>query len=538
MHTLCLHHRHLRCRQTSVQAGSPARNAAATTTTIPRLRHRTRTALPTSWHGRQRASYYFDASHQGAMSLRVLLAECQSGADRLGTRSPPQLLTESLTTLLRSICPGIEDDSENRDYYLRLLRMHMSQLTGSELQSLAAILKAQAFECVVIESVVDDESLREYGFANGPPYSRMRSLLQTAELFNLLDDLQQDAAHTALGQPYFGPLEASLALAARAWLASCCLRWQESSWSLSNLLDAAHEIAAILDVSIVFQDAIAAAPSSRAAMLEAKNSHLLIEPPVAALLEGEQGGLLIARVLRDLLEIILTQKLFGTHATPRHLTQSQRRLLLESLDKILVYCDPPAVTEAMQIQAEAVLKDRKDFGQVHIMPTLGAALGHAWIAPQLSLVPDKSRLALQNGVSFVHSGFQLAVREVPTHEWPIRFLSAHENENLYPANRAWQLMVPAQKDSLQAAAKSVIREWQERALAYRFISSQPGVEATGCRVTVWQAVQRGMSADALALFQHYNRGLPEPDSPTEVWLRLDGMMRWIKKISRSDRETL
>ena len=51
--------------------------------------------------------------------------------------------------------------------------------------------------------------------------------------------------------------------------------------------------------------------------------------------------------------------------------------------------------------------------------------------------------------------------------------------------------------------------------------------ATGCRATVWEAVQRGMTDDALALFQHYNSGLPEPQSPTELWQRLDGLMRWM-----------
>jgi hypothetical protein len=40
-----------------------------------------------------------------------------------------------------------------------------------------------------------------------------------------------------------------------------------------------------------------------------------------------------------------------------------------------------------------------------------------------------------------------------------------------------------------------------------------------------------MDADARALFAHYNRGLPEPDSPTELWLRLDGLMRWIADLS-------
>jgi hypothetical protein len=40
-----------------------------------------------------------------------------------------------------------------------------------------------------------------------------------------------------------------------------------------------------------------------------------------------------------------------------------------------------------------------------------------------------------------------------------------------------------------------------------------------------------MSADARALFDHYNRGLPDPQSPTELWQRLDGLMRWIQTLA-------
>lgn len=52
-------------------------------------------------------------------------------------------------------------------------------------------------------------------------------------------------------------------------------------------------------------------------------------------------------------------------------------------------------------------------------------------------------------------------------------------------------------------------------------------------MTVWHAIEQSMEPDALALFKHYNRGLPEPDSPTELWIRMHGLMEWIEQLTRS-----
>jgi hypothetical protein len=500
--------------------------------------HRARIEPPVNWHSSQRATYYFDASQQSVMSLRIMLAACQSGADSLGYRPATQLLTESVDTFLRSICPGIDDDWKSRDYFLSLLSMHLSRLTGSELEKLTAILKEQSFTCFVTESIVDDKCLLEFGFANGPPHNRMRTLLQTQDLFALLDALQQEALKKEASHQALLKIEPTLAVTARAWLAACAACWQQSNRSLIGLLDSAQALADIFDVPYVFQSVLVTTPSSRASMLEARNHELLIDTMVAAQLERDVGGKLFNNVLRDLLEIVLTKKLFGADSTPQHLTMPQRCCLLDSLDAILVYSAPPANLSALHEKAEAVLTETSRFGSVHIMPTLGAALGHAWITPALSLVPNKSQAGIDSGTRFVHSGFQLVARESSIKEWPSYFLSPQENERLFPAIRAWKVTVPVETKNLQLAAECVAREWKERNLPYRFIGARPGIEATGCRVTVWQAVQRGMSAEALALFHHYNCGLPEPDSPTEVWLRLDGMLRWMEKIGRKDPASL
>jgi hypothetical protein len=131
----------------------------------------------------------------------------------------------------------------------------------------------------------------------------------------------------------------------------------------------------------------------------------------------------------------------------------------------------------------------------------------------------------------MHSGFHLEPGDSQIREWPAHFMSAKENEEAYPDQYAWSVRVPVNSIRLQAAAREVRREWESQGVPYRFIGTEPEMRATGCRVTVWEAVQRGMTDDALTLFQHYNSGLPEPQSPTELWQRFEGLMQWIEAVS-------
>jgi hypothetical protein len=41
----------------------------------------------------------------------------------------------------------------------------------------------------------------------------------------------------------------------------------------------------------------------------------------------------------------------------------------------------------------------------------------------------------------------------------------------------------------------------------------------------------GMDDSARQLFNHYNCGLPDPDSSAELWLRLQGFMQWLKDLA-------
>jgi hypothetical protein len=149
----------------------------------------------------------------------------------------------------------------------------------------------------------------------------------------------------------------------------------------------------------------------------------------------------------------------------------------------------------------------------------------------LSLVPDMRKNHVDLGHRFMHSGFHLEPGDSRISEWPAHFMTAKESEETYPRQHAWTLRVPVDARRLQAAAQEVRHEWESQGVPYRFIGTTPDMRATGCRVTVWEAVQRGMTDHALTLFQNYNSGLPEPQSPTELWQRLDGLMRWIERLA-------
>jgi hypothetical protein len=193
---------------------------------------------------------------------------------------------------------------------------------------------------------------------------------------------------------------------------------------------------------------------------------------------------------------------------------------------------PPTVTdELMYVHAAEVLAHRSGFGTIQICPTAGAMLGHAWISPVLSVVPDRSRKGVEAGKRFMRSGLRTEPTQCTVNEWDIRWLTPLENAELYPAEYAWHPTVPAHWLKLQQAATGVMQEWQAKGLPYRFIGTRPGMAATGCRITVWHAVQRAMEDDTRVLFAHFARGLPVPESPTELAARLAQFTDWLSTLA-------
>lgn len=488
--------------------------------------HTTAAKRPPRLSARQpRATYYFDASQHTSMSLRLLLNQLQTPKTFAESRGTRDFLHLSVDNLLQSIRPGIDDDIQSRRYFFSLLRMHLSHLTADELHQLSEALKTSQFNCNVMETVIDDEVYRDHGFANGPPHAYRRTLMQTQDFFDVLDDL------TSASREFKNrSLRSAMVSAARNALPVCINHWQQSEKTPEDLFHSVCLLGKALDLPTTMTTITTGMLETQASTVVFAGDVLTIDSAMADALAADEGEVLFADLLRDLLELLITHKLFGISAPPDRLTGRQRQDLSAVLEKI--YTSPrPCSDPQLKAKARTVLDDAHNFGQIQIQPTTGVALGHAWIAPVLSMVPDKKKSSVDIGNRYMHSGFHLEAGNAAIREWPAHFMTARENDESYPTEHAWHVRVPVDSQRLQSAAQEVIREWQTRKLPYRFTGTTPGMSATGCRVTVWEAVRRGMRADARTLFDYYNCGLPDPQSPTELWQRLDGLLQWIESLA-------
>lgn len=504
-------------------------HSATHTSTSPRMRQRAPAAKPTSWSRPQRANYYFDATWHTAQTLRRLI-RTPAAAGELGPHKPARLLVQSMDTLLDSICPGLVDDGESHDYFHQLLQAHLSGLDAAELAQLAKSLKQQRYSCAVVESVIDDVMIKDYGFANGPPHRHHRTLMFTRDLYHALE-AAQDAAATAAGRTDDRRLTPAQARGARDALAALATRPAHAEITLTELVGMAARLAHAIGLAEHPSLVIAATPMpSPVSAVDWQDEHLIVDlQTFVTVCQARQPGPLAA-LLRDLLELLLARRLIGPGANLATLPAAQRALLLRALEQVI--SAPPAIADrAAPARAADILRRSDSFGAVQICPTSGVRLGHAWIAPVLSLMPDKSRPAREIGTRFMRTGFRLEPAHCTISEWKVRWLSATESDSLYPSTSTWQVRVPVDRHKLQQAATEVVDEWMRKALPYRFIDTQPGMPTTGCRATVLQAVQRAMDDDTRTLFEHFMLGLPEPESPTELALRLEQFMEWLTTLA-------
>ncbi len=510
-----IHHKHL---------GTPAA-ANARVPSPPLLRTSQHRPAPAGWLFQQRATYYFDATWHTAQTLRRLM-RATLAMDDLGLRQPQALLAQATDSLLHTICPGLPDDAASHSYYRKLLHAHLSALGSAELEQFAQLLKAQRFGCAVMESVVDDKMLSEHGFANGPPHQRQRSLMFTPDLHAAIGDAAKAAAATEARFDAALRLSPAQAQRARDLLAAFASRHAEAGIAMKDFTGIAAELAHAIGLATPPTRTIAATPLPPVSCVDWQQEQLIIDlPTLATLIESRDPGL-YATVQRDLLELLLARKLFGPGADLMTLKADQRSLLFREVEQVLALA-PAAEAGDLQASAAQVLARGTTFGTVQVCPTAGVALGHAWIAPVLSVVPDRTQAGRAIGTRFMRSGMRLDPAQSMINEWEIRWLSPRENDDLYPAEEAWHVRVPADRLALQRAAAGIMQEWRQKALPYRFVGTEPGMPATGCRVTVWQTVQRAMDDDARRLFMHFQRGLPEPESPTELALRFEQFMGWL-----------
>lgn len=498
----------------------------------PRLRASERRPAWYGWLMHQRAPYYFDAAWHTTQTLRRLLRTRQAAED-LGMRSPPELLAQAMEGLLQSIRPGLPDDCDSRDCFNRLLQAHLSGLSADELAQLSRSLQGQRFDGTVMESVIDDPMIEKFGFANGPPRQRYRTLLFAPDLYRAIDEARETAAARVSDDDPSRRLTPAQARQARELLADCAVRHERVGVTLSQFCGIAVQFAQVVGLDSAPAMAMAVSSLHPASSVVWSGQVLGVDLAAWSALSLHKDGALYAEILRDLLELMLAHKLAGPAASLQSLGATQRALLFAEVERVLSL--PPRTADpSMRSQAAQVLARAREFGTVQICPTTGVALGHAWIAPTLSAVPGRTQRGKEIGTRFMRSGFRLEPMPCRINEWEIRWLSTQESEQLYPAERAWHLRVPADRQKLQQAASDVMQKWQRLALPYRFIGTEPGMPGTGCRMTVWHAVQRGMDDDARALFSHFRLGLPEPESPTELALRFEQFMQWLQQLAGDD----
>lgn len=516
-------------------------HAAKTTQALPRvhpkiaepngrlsMRHRPATVMPMSWPRTAAATHYFDASSQSALTLRTVLNAHQQPGQVLG-KSDEQLMVNAVNTLVAATCPQGDMDSESHAYFAMLLNMHLSGLEPEELKSLAHALKSAGYASVSDLAALQHDIYDEFGFVSGRPQD-VAAL--PSDWHHLLDDAIEHAAAIAR-RPLAGkaPSEPE-ARAARQCLLDAALRWPVCEQAMTDIVAIARQLCDAIGLSPAPRVGCSTRTAQRGSALDWQDDTLLIGLKASRALAEEGDGKVFAELLRDLLELLLARKMFGDSAHPSRLCAGDRTRLNKALNEVLA-AEPCAPQALLQQAAARVLADTGRMGKVQVLPTIGVALGHAWIGSSLSVVPDKSKPPLGIGTRYMHPGFQLEPDDCQVMQWPIRWLDANENARLFAHEHAWQVMVPVERERLDTAAGEVAGEWKAQGRPYRFTGTAPGMPSTGCRASVLQAIEKGMDDDARSLFAYFNAGLPEPESPTELALRMNRFMRWLPTVAAS-----
>lgn len=516
-------------------------HAAKTTQALPRvrpkiaepngrlsMRHRPATVMPVSWPRTAAATHYFDASSQSALTLRTVLTAHQQPGQVLG-KSDEQLMVNAVNTLVAATCPQGDMDSESHAYFSLLLNMHLCGLEPEELKSLARALKAAGYDSVSDLAALQHDIYDEFGFVSGKPQD-LATL--PSDWHHLLDDAIEHAAAIAR-RPLAGKAPSdSEARAARQCLLDAALRWPVAEQSMTDIVDIARQLCDAIGLSPVPRVGRATRTAQRGNALDWKDDALLIGLKASRALAEDHDGKVFAELLRDLLELLLARKMFGDSSHPSRLCAGDRMRLNKAVNEVLA-AEPRAPEALLQQAAARVLANAGKMGKVQVLPTIGVALGHAWIGSSLSVVPDKSQPPVGIGTRYMHPGFQLEPDDCQVMQWPIRWLDANENAKLFADEHAWQVTVPVERERLDKAAAGVADEWKAQGRPYRFTGTAPGMPSTGCRASVLQATEKGMDDDARSLFAYFNAGLPEPESPTELALRMNRFMRWLPTVAAS-----
>ena len=505
--------------------------AKATASRSPVMHQRTRRWNAGPQQTLCKATYYMDASWHTRKSFRVVMNAVENPADKLGLKPAPALMTTQIDTLLWSMRPGLTDDGESKALFMSLLDYQLSALDADLLTGIDTTLKDARYDCFVTESVIDDEMYIEHGFSNGPPHTCQRTLLTTPELNDRLDQALV-ATRTSLQVPSL-VLPPAQAQTLRDQLALHAAAWKTSDHSLVHVDVMVRTLAETLGVTMSAPLRHTAMPIAPASSVGWHQGQLVISRKVAEALQHEASDDLFARVQRDVLECLLMR------LHPEQLTDigkaspAQRRSLWRTIEQIETLPPSMVVSEERRAQIRQSMPAGENAGQLQVMPTVGAALGHVWIRPVLSVMPDRTVQGDKIGTRYMHGGSYPEASPSTIREWPIRWLSEAEIDGNHPPAEAWHLDLPIDASALSTGASELTLDWKASGQRYRFAEVTPDKPASGCRISVWESVRRGMTPAIRQCFDEFNLGIPLPDTPTELWERMRSFRNWLELIAHS-----
>jgi hypothetical protein len=510
----------------TARATQRSANAAKKIQRQPGFHPRLTKSLPV-WTQQQKATHYFDAAEQSALTLRTVLRAYRAPGYTLGRIPDEQLMIGAVNTLVASTCPQGGEDSESHAYFALLLNMHLSGLEPEELKSLARALKTSGYDRISDQTAVQCDIYDEFGFASGRPQD-VATL--PSDWHHLLDDAIEHSA-AIVRRPLPGSMPTDMqSRATRQCINQAGLGWSTCDQSMTDIVAIAQQLSEAIGLSPAPRIGTAVRLGQHASMVDWKEDCLELDLQAFRALVDDADGKLLGEVLRDLTELLLTRKMFGVTAHPARLCGADRTRMQKTLQQILSAM-PVAPEAALHASAGRVIANVGAMGKVQVLPTVGVALGHAWAGPELSILPDKSEPYVNIGTHYMQPGFRLEPDDCQVRQWPVRWLSANENAAMFPDEHAWQVTVPVERGRLKQAAADVAQEWKEKKLPYRFIGTAHGMPSTGCRASVLKAIESGMDLEARTLFTYFNAGLADPESPTELALRMNDFIHWLQVIS-------
>lgn len=475
------------------------------------------------------AHYYWAANYQSYLIFSNLI-------DSAAKQPHPDTylkIKAALISLMETIIDRGSSYSPDARAYKDLLKSHLQGLSTKQLQQLVHILKISEFNYIGHEVVY--EMIEHNG--RKKEREKMIALLAPNQLFSLLQELSE-TAEIKNSTHSLSPLPNNWNIPVRKTIFDATAIWKNQPCSNGAeliLLKAAQDIAAQLGLSPLPDQVQYCTLNYQHSSVLLKHSTLQCDSRLQRALANQKNSTLtylapFERALRDVLELLLMKKMFGTEAVLDDLQPHQLHALRDNIDVVLNRT-APELTQALKLLARDVMQHASTFGHIHISPN-GSGSGHSWIAPDFSIFPNNGdgRLRIA-GLVFLQEAKQLAPAPKKITEKSVDFISPEKNENYFPYAEALKITVPVPADVLQQSAQRIKQEWIKDDVLYRSMSSLDGGDIRSCRVGVWQAVLDGMDTSTRQLFEHYHCGLPDPDSSAELWLRMQGFMQWLQTLA-------